>query len=181
MELKTFKLNYASGSYLTLKLVRHAISSKLIKFLRGLKISRRYLKQKALHLIIGQIGEDIACKYLLKTQFIYARNWTASIGEIDIATSEKSTIIFHEVKTRRAIHLHLFPAHQAVTRKKQDRIKKLATDFIINNWGQLNNRGINFKRYDTISVYYNLSALGLKLNWYLEHRESGFGPVAEGR
>lgn len=49
---------------------------------------------------IGQIGENIACKYLIKQGFsIIERNYTKKIGEIDIVCMKDSVIHFVEVKT----------------------------------------------------------------------------------
>ena len=49
---------------------------------------------------IGGMGEDIACKYLIKQGFsIIDRNYTKKIGEIDIVCMKNSTIHFVEVKT----------------------------------------------------------------------------------
>jgi putative endonuclease len=49
---------------------------------------------------IGEIGEHIACKYLVKQGFqVIGRNYTKKIGEIDIICTKDSVIHFVEVKT----------------------------------------------------------------------------------
>ncbi len=49
---------------------------------------------------IGELGEVIACKYLVKQGFqIIYRNYTKKIGEIDIICTKDSVIHFVEVKT----------------------------------------------------------------------------------
>lgn len=49
---------------------------------------------------IGQLGESLACKYLIKQGFsILDRNYTKKIGEIDIVCQKNSVIHFVEVKT----------------------------------------------------------------------------------
>ena len=49
---------------------------------------------------IGEIGEHIACKYLINQGFqVIERNYTKKIGEIDIVCNKDSVIHFVEVKT----------------------------------------------------------------------------------
>ena len=49
---------------------------------------------------IGQIGEDIACKFLVKRGFrIVDRNYLKKCGEIDIVAQKGSLLHFVEVKT----------------------------------------------------------------------------------
>lgn len=49
---------------------------------------------------IGQIGEEIACKYLKNKGFtIIDRNFTLKCGEIDIIATKNGEIRFFEVKT----------------------------------------------------------------------------------
>ena len=51
--------------------------------------------------IIGKLGEDLACNYLVKKGYqIINRNYRLKIGEIDIVAKNKNKIlIFIEVKT----------------------------------------------------------------------------------
>jgi len=52
---------------------------------------------------IGKYGEDLASKYLeAKGYKIKERNYRTFLGEIDIITEYKGSIIFVEVKTRRS-------------------------------------------------------------------------------
>jgi putative endonuclease len=49
---------------------------------------------------IGQIGEDIACKFLIKQGFvIIERNYTRKYGEIDIVAEKQGRVHFVEVKS----------------------------------------------------------------------------------
>ncbi len=49
---------------------------------------------------IGELGEHIACKYLIKQGFsIMERNYTKKIGEIDIVCRKEGVLHFVEVKT----------------------------------------------------------------------------------
>lgn len=49
---------------------------------------------------IGQLGEDIACKFLMKHGFsVLERNYTRKWGEIDIVAKKGEMIYFIEVKS----------------------------------------------------------------------------------
>jgi putative endonuclease len=49
---------------------------------------------------IGELGEDIACKFLVKHDFnIKDRNYTRKWGEIDIVAEKEGKIYFIEVKS----------------------------------------------------------------------------------
>jgi putative endonuclease len=50
---------------------------------------------------IGQLGEDIACKFLTKHGFsIIERNYTRKWGEIDIIAQKDNKLYFIEVKSK---------------------------------------------------------------------------------
>lgn len=49
---------------------------------------------------LGEIGENIACRFLMKHNFvIQERNFTQKWGEIDIVASKENKIYFIEVKS----------------------------------------------------------------------------------
>jgi putative endonuclease len=49
---------------------------------------------------IGQLGEDVACKFLMKHKFsILERNYTKKWGEIDIIAEKEGKFYFIEVKS----------------------------------------------------------------------------------
>ena len=49
---------------------------------------------------IGQVGEDLAVKFLVKQGFsLLQRNYTLKIGEIDIVATKAQKLHFIEVKT----------------------------------------------------------------------------------
>jgi len=49
---------------------------------------------------IGEIGENIACKFLVKQSFLIKdRNYTKKWGEIDIVAEKQNKIYFIEVKS----------------------------------------------------------------------------------
>lgn len=50
---------------------------------------------------IGELGEEIACKYLTRHGFnIFERNYTRKWGEIDIIAKKEESLFFIEVKAR---------------------------------------------------------------------------------
>ena len=49
---------------------------------------------------IGELGEDVACKFLMKHGFvIHERNYTRKWGEIDIIAEKEGKLYFVEVKS----------------------------------------------------------------------------------
>ena len=51
---------------------------------------------------IGQLGEDVACKFLMKHGFsILERNYTKKWGEIDIIANKDNKVYFIEVKAKK--------------------------------------------------------------------------------
>jgi len=49
---------------------------------------------------IGKLGEDIACKFLVKHGYcVLERNYTRKWGEIDVVTQKEGKIYFIEVKS----------------------------------------------------------------------------------
>jgi putative endonuclease len=74
---------------------------------------------------VGQRGEELAKAYLLKSNYaILTINWRCAVGEIDIIAQEKDTIVFVEVKTRRAETTEW--AFANVNPRKQEKLVKLA-------------------------------------------------------
>lgn len=78
---------------------------------------------------LGQLGEDIACRYLENLgHTILERNWRWGHLEIDIISFDAEGIHFVEVKTRRdSIQA---PPQESVDWKKQQRIARAAQGFL---------------------------------------------------
>jgi len=56
---------------------------------------------KAPHLLLGRLGERVACRFLLRQGYdILARRFGGRRGELDIVAFEGGTLVFVEVKTR---------------------------------------------------------------------------------
>ena len=52
--------------------------------------------------ILGNLGEDIACKFILNKGYeIVERNFYCRQGEIDIIAKDNEFLVFIEVKTRK--------------------------------------------------------------------------------
>jgi putative endonuclease len=79
----------------------------------------------------GREGENFARKYLKKKGLkIMMTNYRTPIGEIDIIARDRDTIVFIEVKTRQTLSFG-YP-FEAVTRKKREKLKKLALYYLKN-------------------------------------------------
>ncbi len=91
----------------------------------------------------GQIGEDVACKYLKSLKYeIVNRNFRTRLGEIDIIALDGRTLVFVEVKYGSK------DAYLRVNKRKFKRIVFTAKEFL-RNFGDL---GSNSYRVDVISV-----------------------------
>jgi len=80
----------------------------------------------------GEKGEELAVKYLKNLGYeIVARNYRFGHGEIDIVAKDKDTLVFIEVKTRE--NLNFGPPELAVTKRKQQQIKKISEAYLYEN------------------------------------------------
>lgn len=78
---------------------------------------------------LGKEGEEIAIKFLKKKGYrIIEKNYRTVFGEIDIIAKDKDVIVFLEVKTR-VDETFGYP-FEAVTRRKREKIKKVALFFL---------------------------------------------------
>ena len=75
---------------------------------------------------IGELGENIACKFLVKRGFtIIDRNFTCKLGEIDVIAEKGSTLHFVEVKSMNMVHMkHGYRAEENVTLSKMQKIHR---------------------------------------------------------
>lgn len=102
--------------------------------------------------IIGNRGEDAACRYLKKNGYrILERNYKKVqgkiVGEIDIIARKGETLSFVEVKTRKSEEFGL-PC-EAVTKSKQQKIIKTAYAYI-----EEKNVDANYS-FDVVEVLYD--------------------------
>lgn len=95
---------------------------------------------------VGKYGEDVAARHLAAAGLtIVERNWRCPEGEIDIVARDGDALVICEVKTRRSVTFGL-PV-EAVTRRKADRLRRLAYLWLLENPG----RGVDV-RFDVVSV-----------------------------
>lgn len=83
------------------------------------------------HIILGKVGEAKA-QYFAKQQGfeIIEANYKNFAGEIDLIYLDGTTLVFCEVKTRTSEKFGL--PREAVTRKKQQKIRLVASFYIKN-------------------------------------------------
>jgi putative endonuclease len=79
--------------------------------------------------LLGQIGEDIAEKYLIGLGYeILAKNYRSKFGEVDLVALDWQTIVFVEVKARTSCIFG--EPEEAVNKKKISKIIKTALYFL---------------------------------------------------
>ncbi len=94
----------------------------------------------------GIKGEQIALSFLLGLGYqLVAQNWRCRSGEIDLIMMEGPVLVFVEVKTRRGAAYGR--PQEAVGRKKQARIRRLAEFFL-----KINGRGERELRFDVVAI-----------------------------
>lgn len=107
---------------------------------------------------VGEIGENIAVKYLINHGFnVLCKNFRYSkLGEIDIIAAEKEYICFVEVKTRTCTTYGI--PSESVNIKKQKKIKSLAQIY-------LNSQAYTDKniRFDIVEIYLEYSRRDKKI------------------
>lgn len=97
---------------------------------------------------LGKSGETFACRELERLGYaIVARRFRTRHGELDIVARDGETLVFVEVKARRTLRFGL-PA-EAVTGFKQDRIRRMAAEYVLA-------RGVHLRtcRFDIVSVLF---------------------------
>ena len=97
---------------------------------------------------IGNIGEDIAVKWLVKNKNynILDRNYSTGYGEIDIIAEDGKALVFIEVKFRNGTDFG-YP-YEAVNKNKQCRICKAALQYVQKKY---NTADINI-RFDVVEL-----------------------------
>ena len=113
---------------------------------------------------IGNIGEDIAVKWLVKNKNynILDRNYSTGYGEIDIIAEDGKALVFIEVKFRNGTDFG-YP-YEAVNKNKQRRICKAALRYVQEKY---NNDDINM-RFDVAEI---INKDGV---YYIRYTENAF-------
>jgi putative endonuclease len=111
---------------------------------------------------LGELGEELAVRYLIKKKYhILARNWRDRGGELDIVARDGGTTVFVEVKTRTSDTFAL--PIDSVGFEKQRKLRRLADRYIARN-----DVADCEVRFDVISIV----ARGTKPE--IEHLENAF-------
>lgn len=83
----------------------------------------------AQHNLIGQLGEEVACRYLAQLDYhLLHRNWRCGHLEVDIVADDYGEIVFVEVKTRTSEHIA--DALDAVTLEKRKNLLQAAKAYM---------------------------------------------------
>lgn len=70
---------------------------------------------------LGRLGERIAAQYLIQRGYtLLASNWRCKGGEIDLVARRGSSLVFVEVRTRRAASVDA--AFESITPRKRQRL-----------------------------------------------------------
>jgi putative endonuclease len=78
---------------------------------------------------LGKAGEDVACRELLRRGYaVLARRYRTRFGEIDIVCQDQETVVFVEVRARKAKTCG--DAIESITLRKRRRIGAMALDYL---------------------------------------------------
>jgi putative endonuclease len=128
---------------------------------------------------IGDIGENIACRFLVKRGFeVVERNYSKKWGEIDIIAQKGQKLHFVEVKavTRENLKYNLANVpHETDNYRPEDnlhpwKLKRLSSVIQTYLLGYKGNREVTHEtdwQFDVITVYLDLKNMETKVN-YLE-------------
>ena len=96
--------------------------------------------------LLGAWGEALAAEYLRKKHYmILASGYRCRFGEIDLIASNRSYLLFVEVKLRKSPDFAA--AREYVDRRKQDRLRVTASMYLARNPTNLH------CRFDIIEIY----------------------------
>lgn len=94
----------------------------------------------------GTWGEALAAEFLRKKHYkVLAAGYRSRFGEIDLIVQNRKFLVFVEVKTRKSADFAL--AREYVDKRKQDKIRKTASLYLLENPTGLQ------PRFDVIEIY----------------------------
>jgi putative endonuclease len=123
---------------------------------------------------LGRLGEQLAAEHLTRRGFhILERNYRTRWGELDIVAFDGRTLVFCEVKTRRArlggadLPPHWLPPLESVGRRKRSQVRKMA------------GRWLSERRDRRYAALLRFDAIGIRLDdedrlVSLDHLEDAF-------
>jgi putative endonuclease len=98
---------------------------------------------------LGRAGEQLALAHLQRLGHeLVARNHRTRFGELDLVTTDGDTLVFAEVKTRRATAAGGAP-WEALHERKQRRVRAMAAAFLAEVGDRPRTRAL---RFDAIGV-----------------------------
>ncbi len=109
---------------------------------------------------IGEIGEEIACKFLMKHGFaVIERNYTKKWGEIDIIAGKDNKTYFVEVKSKQIKDNFFFYGHSDLSNRPEDnmhpwklkRLRRVVETYLISK-----RMGGEDWQFDLLVVYLNM-------------------------
>jgi len=116
---------------------------------------------------LGRIGEDLALAHLERLGYtLVARNHRTRYGELDLVVFDGSTLVFVEVKTRRASGSGRGP-WEALHERKRRQVRRMAAAFLLEATDRPRSADL---RFDAIGVV--IDAYGKLVR--LDHLEAAF-------
>lgn len=97
---------------------------------------------------LGRVGERLAREHLQRLGYqVVASNYRTRFGELDLIVCDEASLVFVEVKTRRAGTLE--SALQAVPATKQRRVRAMAAAWLVEATDRPRSRDL---RFDVVAV-----------------------------
>ena len=116
---------------------------------------------------LGRIGEDLALAHLERLGYtLVARNHRTRHGELDLVVFDGTTLVFAEVKTRRASASGRGP-WEALHARKRQQVRRMAAAFLLEASDRPRSADV---RFDAIGVV--IDAYGKLVR--LDHLEAAF-------
>ena len=116
---------------------------------------------------LGRIGEDLALAHLERLGYtLVARNHRTRYGELDLVVFDGTTLVFAEVKTRRASGSGRGP-WEALHERKRRQVRRMAAAFLLEATDRPHSPDL---RFDAIGVV--IDAHGKLVR--LDHLEAAF-------
>jgi putative endonuclease len=116
---------------------------------------------------LGRVGEDLALAHLERLDYtLVARNHRTRYGELDLVVFDGTTLVFVEVKTRRASGSGRGP-WEALHARKRRQVRRMAAAFLLEATDRPRSADL---RFDAIGVV--IDAYGKLVR--LDHLEAAF-------